>query len=155
GAPGTDDTNAAAADGSDGTSASGHHPAGNAGAACPADGDPCTADTCDGTSTSCQHPPGNGGAVCRAAAGECDVAETCPGAFIIGFHGSATNSSGTASSATSLSISRPSGTLANDVMVASISAHGSSSPPTITAPAGWTSIVTTTSNGQNLAVSTY
>src|SRR2546430_10373964 len=54
------------------------------------------------------------------------ISETCPGAIIIGFHGSATNSSGTASGATSLSISRPSGTLANDVMLASISAHGSS-----------------------------
>src|SRR5438094_63821 len=151
----TADSNPCTLDQCDGTNNTCQHPAGNAGAACPDDGDPCTADTCDGTSTSCQHPPGNGGAVCRAAAGECDVAETCPGAFIIGFRGSATNSSGTASSATSLSISRPSGTLANDVMVASISAHGSSSPPTIAPAAGWTSILTTTSNGQNLAVSTY
>src|SRR5437762_2763652 len=151
----TDDGNPCTADVCSGTSTTCTHPAGNAGAACPDDGDPCTADTCDGTNTSCQHPPGNGGTVCRPAAGECDVAETCPGAFIIGFRGSATNSSGTASSATSLSISRPAGTLANDVMVASISAHGSSSPPTITPPSGWTLIVTTTSNGQNLAVSTY
>src|SRR5437867_9767689 len=151
----TDDGNPCTADVCSGTSTTCTHPAGNAGAACPDDGDPCTADTCDGTNTSCQHPPGNGGTVCRPAASECDVAETCPGAFIIGFRGAATNSSGTASSATSLSISRPSGTLANDVMVASISAHGSSSPPTITPPSGWTLIVTTTSNGQNLAVSTY
>src|SRR5437763_1786579 len=151
----TDDGNPCTADVCSGTSTTCTHPAGNAGAACPDDGDPCTADTCDGTNTSCQHLPGNGGTVCRPAAGECDVAETCPGAFIIGFRGSATNSSGTASSATSLSISRPAGTLANDVMVASISAHGSSSPPTITPPSGWTLIVTTTSNGQNLAVSTY
>src|SRR5437867_1611099 len=125
------------------------------GTACTADTNPCTLDQCNGISNTCQHPAGNAGAVCRAAASECDVAETCPGAFIIGFRGAATNSSGTASSATSLSISRPSGTLANDVMVASISAHGSSSPPTITPPSGWTLIVTTTSNGQNLAVSTY
>src|SRR5207253_8306302 len=151
----TDDGNPCTADVCSGASTTCTHPAGNAGADCADDGDPCTADTCDGTNTSCQHPPGNGGTVCRPAASECDVAETCPGAFIIGFRGAATNSSGTASSATSLSISRPSGTLANDVMVASISAHGSSSPPTIAAPAGWTSIVTTTSNGQNLAVPTY
>src|SRR5207249_1267734 len=123
---------------------------------CTADDNPCTADTCDGTNTTCQHPPGNAGAVCRAAAGECDVAETCPGATIIGFHGAASASTGTALSATSLNLSRPSGTLANDVMVASITAHdGSSVIPTITAPAGWTLIVNTTSNGQNLAVSTY
>src|SRR5207249_6983969 len=123
---------------------------------CTADDNPCTADTCDGTNTTCQHPPGNAGAVCRAAAGECDVAETCPGATIIGFHGAASASTGTASSATSLNLSRPSGTLANDVMVASITAHdGSSVIPAITAPAGWTSIVSTTSNGQNLRVSTY
>src|SRR5437667_6772026 len=126
------------------------------GTACPDDGDPCTTDSCDGTNTSCQHPPGNAGAVCRAAANECDVAETCPGAIIIMFHGAAGASTGTALSATSLSLLRPSGTLANDVMVASITAHdGSSVIPTITAPAGWTLIVNTTSNGQNLAVSTY
>src|SRR5439155_10317428 len=126
------------------------------GTACPDDGDPCTTDSCDGTNTSCQHPPGNAGAVCRAAANECDVAETCPGATIIGFRAAASASTGTALSATSLSLSRPSGTLANDVMVASITAHdGSSVIPTITAPAGWTLIVNTTSNGQKLAVSTY
>src|SRR6266550_2050636 len=112
-----------------------------AGTACTDDGNPCTTDTCDGTSTSCQHLPGNGGAVCRAAAGECDVAETCPGAYIIGYRGSATNSSGTASSASSLSINRPTGTQANDVMVASITAHDGTSIATITAPAGWTLIV--------------
>src|SRR5947207_902496 len=151
----TDDGNPCTLDHCDASSTSCQHPAGNAGADCAADGDPCTEDTCDGTSTSCQHLPGNPGAVCRAAAGECDVAETCPGAYIIGYRGSATNSSGTASSASSLSINRPTGTQANDVMVASITAHDGTSIATITAPAGWTSIVTTTSNGQNLAVSTY
>src|SRR5437667_186245 len=139
----------------DGSSNSCQHPAGNAGAACPADGDPCTTDTCDGTNTSCQHPPGNAGAVCRPAAPDCDVAETCPVPPIIGFRNAASASSGALSSATSLSISRPSGTLANDIMVASITAHDDASIPTIAAPAGWTSIVSTTSNGQNLRVSTY
>src|SRR5207245_3234275 len=43
---------------------------------------------------------------------------------------------------------------ANDVMVASITAHGTSAP-TIAPPAGWTLIVNTTNNGQNLAESTY
>src|SRR5439155_379800 len=95
----TDDGNPCTADVCSGTSTTCTHPAGNAGAACPDDGDPCTADTCDGTNTSCQHPPGNGGTVCRPAASECDVAETCPGAFIIGFRGAATNSMTTASSA--------------------------------------------------------
>src|SRR5438874_3756592 len=103
----TDDGNPCTADTCNGTSNSCQHPAGNAGADCAADGDPCTEDTCDGTSTSCQHLPGNPGAVCRPAAGECDVAETCPGAYIIGYRGSATNSSGTASCASSLSINRP------------------------------------------------
>ena len=138
----TDDGNPCTADTCNGTSNSCQHPAGNAGADCAADGDPCTEDTCDGTSTSCQHLPGNGGAMCRAAAGECDVAETCPGAYIIGYRGSATNSSGTASSASSLSINRPTGTQANDVMVASITAHDGTSIATITAPVGWMSIVT-------------
>src|SRR5439155_408556 len=99
----TDDGNPCTVATCNGTSNSCQHPAGNAGAACADDGDPCTTDTCDGTSTSCQHLPGNGGTVCRAAAGECDVAETCPGAYIIGFHGAATASGGA-----SLSISRPS-----------------------------------------------
>src|SRR5437870_9584923 len=44
-------------------------------------------------------------------------------------------------------------------MVASITAHDgvamSGSPPTINPPAGWTLIVNTASNGQNLALSTY
>src|SRR5439155_11534580 len=61
-----------------------------------------------------------------------------------------------ATSATSLTISRPSGTLANDVMVASITAHGSSATPTITnpLPAGWTLVLNTAINGQKLAVLT-
>src|SRR5436190_321065 len=116
---------------------------------CTADSNPCTLDQCDGT--------GNAGTMCRAATNECDVAETCPGAIIIGFRvqGAATASSGAAPSATSLQIGRPSGTQANDVMVASIVAHGASAPPTITPPLGWTLIVNTTSGGQNLAESTY
>ena len=128
-----------------------------AGTACTDDGDPCTTDTCDGTSNTCMHAPGNAGTMCRAATNECDVAGTCPGAIIIGFRvqGAATASSGAAPSATSLQIGRPSGTQANDVMVASIVAHGASAPPTITPPAGWTLIVNTTSGGQNLAESTY
>src|SRR5207244_1473015 len=124
--------------------------------ACMADSNPCTLHQCNRTTNYCQHPPGNAGAVCRAAANECDVAETCPGAIIIMFHGAASASTGTALSATSLSLLRPSGTLANDVMVASITAHdGSSVIPTITAPAGWTLIVNTTSNGQKPAAATY
>src|SRR5437016_1164766 len=125
------------------------------GTACTDDGDPCTADVCSGTSATCTHPAGNAGVVCRAAANECDVAETCPGATSIAFHGAASASSGSAGSATSLAISRPAATAANDVMVAAITAHGSSAVPTITPPAGWTLIVNTTQNGQNLAVSTY
>src|SRR5205823_584430 len=152
--------NPCTADMCSGTSATCTHPAGNAGAPCLDDGDPCTTDTCDGASTTCQHPPGNPGAVCRAAANECDVEETCPGAFIIGFRGAVSASSGTASSATSLSISRPAATQANDVMVASITAHDGSgmsgAPPTFgDPPAGWTLILNTTTNGQNLALSTY
>src|SRR5206468_736367 len=154
-----DDLNPCTADVCSGTSATCTHPPGNAGAPCPDDGDPCTTDTCDGANSSCQHPPGNPDAVCRPAANECDVAETCPGAFIIGFRGAASASSGTATSVTSLSISRPAATQANDVMLASISAHDGSgmsgAPPTINPPAGWTLIVNTTSNGQNLALSTY
>ncbi|TMB07162.1 MAG: hypothetical protein E6J71_29900 [Deltaproteobacteria bacterium] len=150
----TDDGNPCTADVCSGTSATCTHPAGNAGAACPDDGDPCTTDTCDGTSTACQHPPGNAGVVCRTAANECDVAETCPGATIIGFRGAVS-----ASSATSLSISRPAATQANDVMVASITAHDGAGMggtiPTINPPAGWTLIVNTSSNGQNLAMSTF
>src|SRR4029077_9040809 len=87
-----------------------------------------------------------------------DVAETCPGATIIGFHGVASTSTGTAPSAGSLSISRPSGTVAGDVMVALITAHdGTGTIPTITPPTGggWTLILNTTSNGQDLAMSTY
>src|SRR5207247_9899957 len=130
-----------------------------AGAACHNSGDRCPPATVGGTSTTWQHPPGNADAVCRPAANECDLAETCPGAFIIGFRGAASASSGTATSVTSLSISRPAATQANDVMLASISAHDGSgmsgAPPTINPPAGWTLIVNTTSNGQNLAVSQY
>src|SRR5438094_883473 len=152
----TADTNPCTTDVCNGTSATCTHPAGNAGAACPDDGDPCTTDTCDGTSTTCMHPPGNAGAVCRAAANGCDVVETCPGAIVIGFRGATSASSGSNSSATSLSISRPPGTLANDVMVASITAHDGPSVPTITTPAGWTLIVNTNQSGQrNFAVSTY
>src|SRR5439155_440589 len=91
----------------------------------------------------------------RAAANECDVAETCPGAFIIGFRGVSSASSGTAASATSLSNNRPTGTLADDVMVATITARAASGTPTITPPSGWTEVLTTTQSGQNLTVSTY
>src|SRR5206468_3776065 len=101
GTPCTDDGNPCTTDVCSGTSATCTHPAGNAGAACPDDGDPCTADTCDGASIACQHPPGNAGAACRAAANDCDVAETCPGATIIGFRDASSASSGTATSATS------------------------------------------------------
>src|SRR5438046_3687499 len=155
GATCTPDSNPCTLDQCNGSSNSCQHPAGNAGAACPDDGDPCTTDTCDGTNTGCQHPPGNAGAAGRAAANDCDVEEECPVPPIIGFRAAATASSGTASSATSLSLSRPSGTLANDVMLASITAHGSSAAPTITSPSGWTEIVNTFSNGQNLRVATY
>src|SRR5262249_42098636 len=125
-----------------------------AGTTCTDDGDPCTTDNCDGTSTSCQHPPGNAGIVCRAASNECDVVETCPGLLIIGFHGASSASSG-ASTATSLNINRPSGTVANDVMVASITAHAGSGTPTITPPSGWTLVVNTPQSSQSLTVSAY
>src|SRR5207245_109135 len=149
GTPCTADGNPCTLDQCNGSSNACQHLAGNAGAACAADGDPCTTDTCDGTSTTCQHAPGNAGAVCRAPANECDLAATRPRAVIICCHGAATASGGP-----SLSISRPSGTATNDIMVASITAHGSS-VPTITPPTGWTLIVNTTSNGQSLAESTY
>src|SRR5207247_1832052 len=145
----TADTNPCTLDQCDGTSNACQHPAGNAGATCRAVAGPCdVAETCTGTSTTC---PANGflsaSTACRAAANECDVEETCPGAFIIGFRGAVSASSGTASSATSLSISRPAATQANDVMVASITAHDGSgmsgAPPTINPPAGWTLILNT------------
>src|SRR5439155_5224230 len=73
----------------------------------------------------------------------------------IGFRGAASASSGSSSSATSLAISRPAATVANDVLVASITSRtGSSPPPTITAPAGWTSIVST-NNGSTLTTATF
>src|SRR5213595_1125941 len=73
----------------------------------------------------------------------------------IGFRGAASASSGSSSSATSLAISRPAATVANDVMVASITSHtGSSPPPTITAPAGWTLIVNT-NNTTTLTTATF
>src|SRR5207244_12126711 len=113
------------------------------GTACTDDGDPCTSDVCSGTSAPCTHPAGNAGVVCRAAVNECDVAETCPGAISIGFRGATSASSGSAGSATSLAISRPAATVANDVMVASITSRTGSGTPTITPPAGWTLIVNT------------
>src|SRR5205823_11956784 len=61
----------------------------------------------------------------------------------IGFRGAASASSGSSSSATSLAISRPAATVANDVMVASITSRTGSGTPTIAAPSGWTSIVST------------
>src|SRR5207249_4127721 len=61
----------------------------------------------------------------------------------IGFRGAQSASSGSSSSATSLAISRPAGTVANDVMVASITSRTGSGTPTIAAPSGWTSIVST------------
>src|SRR5437867_4112394 len=73
----------------------------------------------------------------------------------IGFRGAASASSGSSSSATSLAISRPAATVANDVMVASITSRTSSSPPpTIAAPAGWTSIVST-NNASTLTTATF
>src|SRR5438876_5027592 len=73
----------------------------------------------------------------------------------IGFRGAASASSGSSSSATSLAISRPAATVANDVMVASITSRTSSGTPVITTPGGWTLIVNTPDSGNNLAVSTY
>src|SRR5207245_1029107 len=102
------------------------------GTTCTDDGNVCTTDVCSGASATCTHPAGNAGAVCRAAANECDVAESCPGATSIGFRGAASASSGSAGSATSLAISRPAATAANDVMVAAITARTGSGTPTIT-----------------------
>src|SRR5438093_3537610 len=75
----------------------------------------------------------------------------------IGFRGAASASSGSSSSATSLAISRPAATVANDVMVASITSRTGSGTPTITPPSGggWTLIVNTADSATNLAVSTY
>src|SRR5437667_6237509 len=73
----------------------------------------------------------------------------------IGFRGAASASSGSSSSATSLAISRPAATVANDVMVASITSRTGSGTPTITPPLNWTLIVNTADSGNNLAVSTY
>src|SRR5205809_813734 len=147
------------------------------GTTCTDDGNPCTTDVCNGTSATCTHPAGNPGAVCRAAAGECDVAESCTGTSTTcpsdAFQASGTpctddgnlcttdvcngtSATCTHPAGTPAAVSRrPAATAANDVMVAAITAHGSSSVPTITPPAGWTLIVNTTQNGQNLAVSTY
>src|SRR5947207_3081824 len=73
----------------------------------------------------------------------------------IGFRGAQRASSGSSSSATSLAISRPAATVANDVMVASITSRTGSGTPTITPPLNWTLIVNTPDSGTNLAVSTY
>src|SRR5947208_5203441 len=71
----------------------------------------------------------------------------------IGFRAAASASSGSSSSATSLAISRPAATVANDVMVASITSRTGSGTPTITAP-GWTSIVST-NNGSTVTTATF
>ena len=73
----------------------------------------------------------------------------------IGFRGAQSASSGSSSSATSLAISRPAGTVANDVMVASITARTGSGTPTITPPSGggWTLIVNT--NASTLTTATF
>src|SRR5213076_1733735 len=72
----------------------------------------------------------------------------------IGFRGAQNASSGSSSSATSLAISRPAATVANDVMVASITSRTGSGTPTIAAPSGWTSIVST-NNGSTLTTATF
>src|SRR5438132_986143 len=72
----------------------------------------------------------------------------------IGFRGAASASSGSSSSATSLAISRPAATVANDVLVAPITSRtGSRPPPTIATPARWTSIVST-NNGSTVTTAT-
>ena len=68
----------------------------------------------------------------------------------IGFRGATSASS--SGSVTSLSLSRPSATVANDVMLASVTARASSG--TITAT-GWTAIVTTSDAGTNLTTTTF
>src|SRR5438552_6773234 len=150
-----DDGNPCSSDVCDGTSNACTHPAGNAGATCPADGDACTTDTCNGTSTTCQHAPGNAGAVCRPAANDCDVPETCPAIPVIGFRSSTSGSSG-ASTVTSFNLSKPAGTAASDVMVASVSAtEVANNVPTITPPTGWTLIASTDVNGQHFRIATF
>src|SRR5437879_1301172 len=69
----------------------------------------------------------------------------------IGFRGA---TSGSIASATSLSLTRPSATAANDVMLASVTARAGSGTPTIGAPAGWTSIVST-NNVSTLTTATF
>src|SRR5882724_8940425 len=68
----------------------------------------------------------------------------------IGFCGATFNSSSAAT--TSLSLSRPSATVANDIMLASVTARASS--VTMTAP-GWTAIVTTSDSVTNLTTATF
>src|SRR5437016_2293434 len=70
----------------------------------------------------------------------------------IGFRG-ATSASVGGGSATSLSLTRPSATVANDIMLATVTARANSGTPTITPPTGRTLIVNT--NSGTLAVSTY
>ena len=55
--------------------------------------------------------------------------------------------------ANSIGIARPTGTLANDVMLAAIAVRGGSNT-TITAPSGWT-LVRRTNNGTTIGVATY
>src|SRR5690242_1278290 len=50
---------------------------------------------------------------------------------------------------TSISITRPTGTLANDIMIAQIAQRGGSGT-TITAPSGWTPIGSQTNNGTTI-----
>src|SRR5438093_1783281 len=73
----------------------------------------------------------------------------------IGFRGAQSASSGSSSSATSLAISRPAATIANGVMVASITSRTGSGTPTITPPSGggWTLIVNT--NASTLTTATF
>ncbi|TMB21692.1 MAG: hypothetical protein E6J71_07790 [Deltaproteobacteria bacterium] len=68
----------------------------------------------------------------------------------IGFRGATSNS---VTSATSLSLTRPSATAANDIMLASVTTRAGSGMPTITAP-GWTSILST-NNGSTLTTATF
>src|SRR4051794_40587514 len=68
----------------------------------------------------------------------------------ISFRASATNSVNTA---TSLTITKPTGVVANDVLVAAISARGGTGT-TITAPAGWT-LIRRDDSATVLAMATY
>src|SRR5438093_1808002 len=70
----------------------------------------------------------------------------------IGFRGATSNSG---SSVTSLSLSRPSATVANDIMLATVTARAGSGTPTISTPTGWTLVLNTPDSTDHLTTATF